>query len=149
MASRRPYFDATEEKTNFTRLVRLVIDGGTRVLRDFLHSLYPSAVLPTVLKKNETIFQNLKSKGRIFVDQWEKLFPPSGSPPDAETFDITLLHLLLREICYLVEPVTGWHNMPADTDSSREAHIVRIKCFRNELCHSISTAISNDEFQTK
>lgn len=149
MASRRPYFDATEEKTNFTRLVRLVIDGGTRVLRDFLHSLYPAAVLPTVLKKNETIFQNLKSKGRIFVDQWEKLFPPSGSPPDAETFDITLLHLLLREICYLVEPVTGWHNMPEDEDSSREAHIIRIKCFRNELCHSISTAISNDEFQTK
>ena len=150
MASWPPLFDATEEKTNFTRLARLVIDGGTRVLRDVLHSLCPSAVLPTVLKNNETKLQNLKSKGRIFVDQWEKLFPPTGSLPDAETFDITLLHLLLRETCCsLVEPVTGWHNMPADTDSSREAHIVRIKCFRNELCHSISTAISNDEFKTK
>ena len=150
MASRPPLFDATEEKTNFTRLARLVIDGGTRVLRDVLHSLCPSAVLPTVLKNNETKLQNLKSKGRIFVDQWETLFPHTGSLPDAETFDITLLHLLLREICCsLVEPVTGWHNMPADTDSSREAHIVRIKCFRNELCHSISTAISNDEFKTK
>ena len=150
MASRPPLFDATEEKTNFTRLARLVIDGGTRVLRDVLHSLCPSAVLPRVLKNNEIKLQNLKSKGRIFVDQWEKLFPPTGSLPDAEAFDITLLHLLLREICCsLVEPVTGWHNMPADTDSSREAHIVRIKCFRNELCHSISTAISNDEFKTK
>ena len=150
MASWPPLFDATEEKTNFTRLARLVIDGGTRVLRDVLHSLCPPAVLPRVLKHNETKLQNLKSKGRIFVDQWEKLFPPTGSLPDAETFDITLLHLLLRETCCsLVEPVTGWHNMPADTDSSREAHIVRIKCFRNELCHSISTAISNDEFKTK
>ena len=150
MASWPPLFDATEEKTNFTRLARLVIDGGTRVLRDVLHSLCPSAVLPTVLKNNETKLQNLKSKGRIFVDQWETLFPHTGSLPDAETFDITLLHLLLREICCsLVKPVTGWHNMPADTDSSREAHIVRIKCFRNELCHSISTAISNDEFKTK
>ena len=150
MASRPPLFDATEEKTNFTRLARLVIDGGTRVLRDVLHSLCPPAVLPRVLKNNETKLQNLKSKGRIFVDQWETLFPPTGSLSDAETFDITILHLLLREICCsLVEPVTGWHNMPADTDSSREAHIVRIKCLRNELCHSISTAISNDEFKTK
>ena len=149
MDSRPPLFEATEEKTNFTRLARLVIDGGTRVLRDVLHSLYPSAVLATELKNNETKFQNLKSKGRIFVDQWEKLFPRAGSLPDVETFDITLLHLLLREICYLVEPVTGWHDLPADTDSSREAHIVRIKCLRNELCHSSSTAISNDEFLTK
>ena len=141
--------DTSEERTNGTRLARLIIDGGTHVLRKFLHSLYPPAALSTELKNNETKLQNLKSKGKIFDDQWEKLFPPAGALPDAETFDLTLLHLLLREICYLVEPLTGWHNMPADTDSSREAHIVRIKCFRNDLCHSISTAIPNDEFQIK
>ena len=44
--------------------------------------------------------------------------------------------------------VRGWHNMPEDEDSSREAHIVRVKCFRNELCHRNSTAIPNDEFET-
>lgn len=141
--------DTSEERTNFTRLARLVIDGGTHVLREFLYSLYPCAVLPIVLKKNETKLRNLKTKSKIFVDQLEQLFPSSGSPPDTKTFDITLLHLLLREICYLVEPVTGWHNMPEDEDSSREAHIVRVKCFRNELCHRNSTAIPNDEFETK
>ena len=81
--------------------------------------------------------------------QWEKLFPTSDDPPDSKTFDITLLHLLLREICNLTAPPTGWHNMPADGDVSREANIVRIKCIRNELCHSASTGIPNSEFEDK
>ena len=81
--------------------------------------------------------------------QWEQLFPPSGDPPVSETFDITLLHLLLRELCSLTAPSTGWHNLPADGDASIEANIVRIKCYRNELCHSVSTGISKDEFEDK
>ena len=81
--------------------------------------------------------------------QWEKLFPSSRDPPDSNTFDITLLHLLLREICGLSAPSTGWHNMPSDSDTSHEANIVRIKCFRNELCHGVSTGISNPEFEDK
>ena len=84
-----------------------------------------------------------------YDEQWEKLFPSSGDPPDSKTFDIILLHLLLREICHLTEPVTGWHSMPADDDDSPEANITRIKCFRNELSHCSSTEISNVEFEDK
>ena len=142
-------FDTSEEKTNGTRLARLLIDGGTHALRQFLHSLYPPNTLRIVLNKNKLLLQNLKLRRKIFDDQWEKLFPSSGEPPVTNTFDITLLHLLLREICCLTEPITGWHNKPADDDVSPEAHIVRIKCFRNELCHSISTGIPNGEFQDK
>jgi len=148
-------FDTSEEKTNGTRLARLLVDGGTHALREFLHSglhsFYPSKTLPEVLAENFSLLQNLKTKGKIFDGQWEKLFPPSGEPPDTKAFDITLLHLLLREICYLYlpEPSTGWHKMPADDDDTPEAHVVRIKCFRNELCHSISTGIPNAEFEAK
>ena len=39
--------------------------------------------------------------------------------------------------------------MPSETDLSVEANIVRIKIFRNELCHGISTSIPNDKFQDK
>ena len=142
-------FDTSEEKTNGTRLARLLVDGGTHALREFLHSLYPVKAFPDELNKNFTLFQNLKRKRKIFDDQWEKLFPSSGDLPDSKTFDITLLHLLLREICYLTKPITGWHDMPADGDNTQEAHIVRIKCFRNDLCHSISTDIPGDEFEAK
>ena len=143
-------FDTSEEKTNGTRLARLLVDGGTHVLRKFLDSVYPEPkLLANGLNKNSVKFQNLKSKRVISDHQWEKLFPPSGLPPDSKEFDITLLHLLIREICYLPVPLTGWHKMPADDDQSLEANIARIKCFRNELCHSVSTSIPNEEFEDK
>ena len=142
-------FEASQEKTNGTKLVRLVIDGGTHALRTFLHTIYPPGVLQAALTSNRGTLQVLKSRRAIFDSQWESLFPSSGDPPDSETFDITLLHLLLREICYLAPPLTGWNNPPADTDFSYEANIVRIKFFRNELCHGISTGITNAEFEDK
>ena len=142
-------FDTSEEKTNGTRLARLLIDGGTYVLRKLLDSVYPEPkFLAKELKKNFVKFQNLKSKRVIFDHQWEKLFPPSGLP-DSKEFDITLLHLLIREVCYLPVPLTDWHKMPADDDQSLGANIARIKCFRNELCHSVSTSIPNEEFEDK
>ena len=142
-------FEASQEKTNGTKLVRLVIDGGTHALRTFLHTIYPPGVLQAALTSNRGTLQVLKSRRAIFDSQWESLFPSSGDPPDSETFDITLLHLLLREICYLAPPLTGWNNPPAETDFSYEANIVRIKFFRNELCHGISTGITNAEFEDK
>ena len=127
-----------------------MIDGGTHVLREVLHSVYPSATLQNELTNNRGVLQVLKSKRRIISDdQWEKLFPTSGEPPDSKKFDITLLHLLLREICRLTGPPTGWHKMPTDSDNSREANIVRIKYLRNELCHSVSTGIAKDVFEDK
>ena len=142
-------FEASEEKTNGTRLARLVIDGGTHALRTYFHTIHPPAILQVVFASNLATLQMLKSRRAIFDSQWEALFPSSGNPPDSKTFDITLLHLLLREICYFAGPLTGWHNMPIDSDLCPEADIVRIKCFRNELCHSISTGITNAEFEDK
>ena len=140
-------YDTSEEKTNGLRLVRLLVDGGTAILRKFLYSVYPPENLQVVLKKNKAKLQRLKSKGVIFSTEWEMLFPPSGDPPSAEVFDITLLHLLLRNICYLTAPSTGWHEMPPHDDDSPEANIVRIKCYRNDLSHRASTEISKGEFE--
>ena len=141
--------EASEEKTNGTRLARLLIDGGTRALRTFFDSIHPPNTLQAVLRINLGRLQILKSRRAIFDSQWEELYPSSGDPPDSKTFDITLLHLLLREICVLVAPATGWNDLPNESDLSPEAHIVRIKYFRNELCHSISTSISDAEFNDK
>lgn len=140
---------ASEEKTNGTRLARLLIDGGTEALRAFFDSIHPPATLQAVLRSNLRKLQILRSTHKIFDSQWEVLYPSEGSPPDSRTFDITLLHLLLREICHLAAIPTGWNDMPSDSDLSPQAHIVRIKCFRNEFCHRISTNISNAEFKQK
>ena len=141
--------NVSEEKTNGTKLMRLLVDGGTHVLRNLLHSVHPTDKLQVVLNNNKAKLQLLRSRGVIFKNQWEMLFPASGDPPDSKTFDISLLHLLLREICHLTAPSTGWHNMPAEDDNSLGANITRIKCFRNELCHNVSTEIPNAKFEDK
>ena len=141
--------NVSEEKTNGTKLIRLLVDGGTHVLRNLLHSVYPTDKLQVVLNNNKAKLKRLRSSGVIFKNQWEMLFPASGGPPDSRTFDISLLHLLLREICHLTAPSTGWHNMPAEDDNGLGANITRIKCFRNELCHNVSTEIPNAKFEDK
>ncbi|XP_022807807.1 uncharacterized protein LOC111344812 [Stylophora pistillata] len=145
-------FEPSEEKTNGTKLARLLIDVGTPALRNVLESfIHPPLTLKIMLKNNKRTLDDLKNKKRVLNgNQWEKLFPPSGDPPDSKTFDIILLHLLLRNICpALKKPSTGWHEMPADTDHSREAEIVRIKYFRNSVSHNFSTGVPNDEFEDK
>ncbi|XP_068679259.1 nephrocystin-3-like [Montipora capricornis] len=141
--------DACEEKTNGTRLGRLVVDGGTHVLRDYFNSVHTPAQLKTVLGNHFHRLHDLWKKKKIYQEQWEKLFPPSGDPPDSKTFDITLLHLLIREICFPLVPNTYWSSLPAATDTSLQANIARIRFFRNDLQHSVSTGIPTDEFKDK
>ena len=100
-------YAVSEEKTNGTRLARLLVDVGTHVLRKVLHSVHPPATLQQELNNNRPKLKRYVK----FDEQWETLFPTSGDPPDSKTFDITLLHLLLREICYLTAPPTGWNWM--------------------------------------
>ena len=139
----------SQEKTNGTRLARLLIDEGTPALERFLlFSIHPET-LEDVLKKNLPKLQNLRSRRVIFNDQWEKLFPGNGDPPNIEKFDITLSHLLIREFSNLPPPVTGWQKLPDKSDASIQANIARIKYFRNDLCHNPSTAITESEFEDK
>ena len=131
------------------RLARLLIDEGTNVLKQFfLISIHPET-LQNALKMNSIKLAQIKSKRVICDDDWEKLFPTSGDPPNADKFDITLLHLLIREFSNLPTPAQGWHKLPGETDDSVQADIARVKCFRNELSHRSSTAISESEFEEK
>ncbi|XP_044176153.1 uncharacterized protein LOC114952387 [Acropora millepora] len=131
------------------RLVRILIDEATNVLKQFLlFSIHPET-LENTLKKNSIKLKQLKSKRVICDVDWEKLFPASGDPPNADEFDITLLHLLIREFSNLPTPAKGWHKLPDETDDSIQANITRIKFSRNELSHRSSTAISESEFEEK
>ena len=139
----------SQENTNGTRLARLLIDEGTSSLQRFLlFSIHPQT-LENVLKTNLPKLLGLKSRRVILGDQWEKLFPGSGHPPNIAKFDITLLHLLIREFSNLPPPAGGWHKLPAKNDASIQANIARIKYFRNELCYNPSTAITESEFEHK
>lgn len=106
----------SEDETNGTRLARLIFDEGTHALRRVLSSMYSSRALENVLKKHLAFLQNLKKKHVIIDDQWKKLFPTTGDPPNIGEFDITLLHLLIRNFSHLPPPATGWNEMLYDED---------------------------------
>ena len=137
-----------QEKANFTRLSRLLIEKGTEALRITVDASLPPPNLSAVLNANRTSLLKLKPRV-INSSQWDLLFPPSGVPPDSRNFDVTLLTVLLRNICSLPPPATGWNTMPPNTDRSPQANIVRIKLFRNQIyAHVTSTKVDDATFES-
>ena len=138
------------EKTNGAKLSRLLIDGGTTVLRSVFDGYYHPANLAADLKAKLPILNNLLKKKVLHKPQWDLLFPPGGATPDSNTFDITLLFLLLTDICGLSPPLSGWHKPPPSSDTSREANLARIKLYRNALYgHVTSTGVQTAAFHVK
>ena len=142
-------FDSSEEKCNGFKLRRLIVDGGTEALRKTLKRYLPGN-LQTVLKNKHPSLLGLKRKGILDKNQWEKLYP-SSNPPNIDEWDITLLLVLLRNICGLSPPNSAiWKltNMPNVTDHSVEADIVRIRLFRNKkYAHIPNTSVSSADFK--
>jgi len=134
-------------KTNGAKLSRLLIDGGSTVLRRIFDSHHPPANLSADLNANYHTLNNLLRRRVLHKPQWDLLFPPCGATPDSNTFDITLLFLLLTNICGLSPPPSGWHTKPPLSDTSVEANLARIKFFRNKLYgHVTSTGINTPTF---
>ena len=138
---------SSEEKTNGAKLSRLLIDGGTTVLRSVFDSYHPPANLAADLNASYSILNKLLRRRILNGHQWDKLFPPSGAAPDSNTFDITLLFLLVTNICRLSPPLSGWHSKPPAGDTSHEANLARIKFFRNQLYgHVAATGVDTPTF---
>ena len=138
---------SSREKTNGSKLNRLLIDGGTTVLRNIFDAIYPPANLVADLNANYSILNKLLRRRVLNRHQWDKLFPPGGMAPDSNTFDITLLFLLLTNICGLSPPLTGWHTKPSPGDNSLEANLARVKFFRNVLYgHMTTTGVDETSF---
>ena len=137
------------EKTNGAKLSRLLIDGGTTVLRTIFDHYHPPANLLANLNANYHTLNNLLRRRVLHRPQWDLLFPPGGATPDSNTFDITLFFLLLTNICGLSPPLSGWHAQPRPSDNSFEANLARIKFFRNELYgHVTTTGVDTRTFST-
>ena len=135
------------EKTNGSKLSRLLIDGGTAALRKVFDHHHPPANLVADLNTHYSILYKLRHRRILNSHQWDTLFPPNGAVPDSNTFDISLLFLLLTNVCGLSPPLLGWHTKPPPSDTSLEDNLARVKCFRNVLYgHVTSTSIDTPTF---
>ena len=147
MASAAPTVLSTKETTNYARLCRLLVDIGTQALRDTLDTIHSPANLPSVLAANKPTLQSLRKKKVINQIQWGKLYPVILTSVSSRDFDTTLLMVLLRNLCGLTAPLTGWDALPAVTDLSKEADIARVKYFRNTVYgHAEKASVDDVKF---
>ena len=116
------------------------------VLRETFDKKRPTESQDTVLSTPPThaILQTLRINRVLSPTQWDKLYPAIKSSVSSANFDITLLMVLLRNICGLVPPPTGWDSLPAGTDLTPEADVVRIKHCRNTVYGHASEASVDD-----
>ncbi|XP_078380305.1 uncharacterized protein LOC144663276 [Oculina patagonica] len=147
MASAAPSFPSTKEATNYERLCRLLVDVGSQVLRETFDRVRPPGSLHTVLSDYavHAKLQSLRKKTVLSTPQWRRLYPVIKSSVLSANFDPTLLVILLRNICSLVPPASGWDNLPLVTDTALEADIARIKFYRNTIYYSHGSDASVDD----
>ena len=122
---------STDGKANFQRLARLLISGGTALFREIFDNIHPPSNFPLVLS-NPAIQKQLKA-AKLTKPQWDCLYPYPGGYGKSVDFDVTLLFRLLRTICNLSPPPTGWDVLPASSDVSLTADLARIKYYRNSI----------------
>ena len=149
MASAAPTFHSTRETSNYARLCRLLVDFGSQALRETFDRIHPPEGLETVLATPPALpkLQYLQVKKILNPFQWDILYPAIKSSVSSKNFDITLLMVLLRNICGLNPPATGWDALPLPTDLSCEADIARIKFYRNKVCgHSAQASVDDATF---
>lgn len=140
---------ARDGKMNYFRLCRLLTDVGSQALRETFDKIHPPMVLATVLATPSALgkLKSLRKKKNLTQSQWKKLYPIVRPPVLSKNFDITLLIVLLKNICHLTVPATGWDALPSPTDSSCEAAIACINFYINKVrCHAAQALVDDLTF---
>ena len=138
--------ETTHGKRNFQRITRLLVAGGTSMLREVFDSIRPPPTLSVALA--DPLVKNQLRSAKLTKPQRDSLYPPSGVCTKSSDFDITLLFCLLRRICGLPSPPLGWDKLPATADQTMSADLARVKFYRNTVYGHVSGAmeISDDKF---
>ena len=148
MAAAKSPFASSKETTNYARLCRLLVDLGSKALRDTFDKVHPPSTLHGALLRHKPTLQALYTGKKKVLNptQWGRLYPVH-SPVTSASFDITLLTVLLRNICGLSAPTKGWDSLPPSTDKSTADDIARVKYYRNTVYgHASQTPVDDATF---
>ncbi|XP_062582915.1 uncharacterized protein LOC134244679 [Saccostrea cucullata] len=134
-------YSSTEEPTNACRACRLLLGPCTDQFRDvFRHFVPPSSFQHVILRKTSDL-------PRLTAPQMNLILPRGSSyTGNYSDMDISLLYILLRNICSIPPHSTGWGNAPDPADRSLSASIERIHTARNQCVISSSSVLSDADF---
>lgn len=129
----------TGQKDNFLQFARLIMVAGTSLFRELFNHLCPPEMLP---RKLSSLVEKLP-----WVNHQERkcLYPSRGRCVTSDDFDICLLFKLLQVIIGFEEPDGGWDELPKESDHKISDELVRIKYYRNKICHACYNQEISDE----
>ena len=149
MASVTSSYHCTKEISNYAKLCRLLVEVGSKVLREIFDRVCPPENLHAVLTNptNHAKLQTLRKKRFLSNSQWRKLYPVFKISASSRNFDSSLLLFLLSNIFGLNFHASGWNNLPPGSDTSLEANITSIKFFRDRVfSHATSASVDDTTF---
>ena len=112
----------------------------TEQLRDLLRLYIPPASFPAVIQRKRSQLKRLTEPQRKLI------LPNSGVySGNYDDMDISLLYILLRNVCGIQAHNKGWGNTPDSADRSVSANIERLRLERNRCSHT-TEGISNVDF---
>ena len=138
-----------KEENNFHRVNRLLLKYGKEVLRNLFDAKCPPDKLKDILSedKNSQTLTKLYDDGHLTTHQKRKLYPDDPSIVSSANFDITLLAMLLRNICGFSKPEDNKWKRPRD--NSTEANIARLRIYKNKITsHSVNPSLTDAAFET-
>lgn len=140
-----PFFGLDKSTENYIRLSRLITTICGSLLRDILSRHIKPFNLRKELDINRTKLEKIITKA-----QKEQIYLKAGSNPVyLKDLDISLLYILLRNICpNISKPKTGWGNPPLKGDYSVSSCIERIRNIRNNIqAHCTHGKVDDTDFQ--
>jgi hypothetical protein len=142
--STAPYFNQSKATENYARLCQMIMTICSDLFRDILSRYIKPADLRTELDNNRR-----RLEGKLNAQQKEQIYPSSGAVNlKSKDLDISILYILLRNICSIPKHQNGWGNPPLDGDTRLAACIERIRIHRNMISgHSTTAQIEDSEFQ--
>ncbi|KAI0229127.1 Peptidoglycan-recognition protein SB1 [Lamellibrachia satsuma] len=145
-----PAMTTREASTRYGRACRLVVEEGTRSVREFvLANLNPRRRdgLSATLKPLCELFLKLKAKSTISDEQFAVLYPSHGDPINEDDIDLTLWVLLMRNATFVSDKaINKKSSTVTDADKTCRAAVLCIKEGRNTLFHKSRHELDEDEF---
>lgn len=144
-SSSTPYFSPRKSTENFSRLCQLIMTVCSDLFRTILsHHIKPEN-LRMELDRNRTRLLKI-----LNVEQSNLLYPPASQSKYlvSSDMDLSILYILLRNICKIPTHQNGWGQTPKSGDKCLAACIDRVRIHRNMISgHSTIGEIDDTLFQ--
>ncbi|XP_062574474.1 uncharacterized protein LOC134236314 [Saccostrea cucullata] len=143
-------YKSTPETTNLARVARLILGPCTDLLRDILRIKIPPSNLSKTVKTWIDDLKKKKQNSPLNKQQIALIFPLPNTQygGDYSDFDISLMYLLLRNVCKITPHIQGWGEIPYPSDNSVSANIERIRLTRNKYYgHAADFSLSDSDFK--